>query len=100
MQDAKKANAAAKKEAAPAPPAAPLPPASKDAEVVAASEDDEEAYVPFEFPPGEKAVKYWKNGLQHLYKRRTDNGFGDWVGRYDSLKRKIDTNFPEPPVED
>ena len=43
MQDAKKA----KKAAATPAPAAPLPAAPKDAEVVEASEDDEEAFAPF-----------------------------------------------------
>ena len=96
MQDAKKAKKAA---AAPAPApsvvAAPLPPAPKDAEVVAGDEDDEETYKPFEF----KDVKYFKNGLQYVYKMTRDGGVGDYAGRYDPLKRKIDATVPEPPVE-
>ena len=93
MQDAKKAKKAATS-AAPAPSvvAAPLPAAPKDAEVVEASEDDEEAFKPFQ-------EKYWKNGLQYVYKKTSDGGFGDYVGRYDPLKRKIDATVPEPPVE-
>ena len=92
MQDAKKAKKAATS-VAPAPAAAPLPPAPKDAEVVEASEDDEEAFKPFQ-------DKFWKNGLQYVYKKTSDGGFGDYVGRYDPLKRKVDATVPEPPVED
>ncbi len=93
MQDAKKAKKAATS-AAPAPvaAAAPLPSAPKDAEVVEASEDDEEAFKPFQ-------DKFWKNGLQYVYKKTSDGGFGDYVGRYDPLKRKVDATVPEPPVE-
>jgi hypothetical protein len=93
MQDAKKAKKAATS-AAPAPvaAAAPLPSAPKDAEVVEASEDDEEAFKPFQ-------DKFWKNGLQYVYKKTSDGGFGDYVGRYDPLKRKDDATVPEPPVE-
>jgi hypothetical protein len=91
MQDAKKAKKAAAAPA-PAPAAAPLPPAPKDAEVVEAPEDDEEAFKPFQ-------EKYWKNGLQYVYKKTSVGGFGDYVGRYDPLKRKIDATVPEPPVE-
>jgi hypothetical protein len=65
-------------------------------EVVEASADDEEAFQSFEF----KGVKYWKNGLQYVYKKTSDGGFGDYLGRYDVPKRKIDTTVPEPPVED
>jgi len=65
-------------------------------EVVEASADDEEAFQPFEF----KGTKYWKNGLQYVYKKTSDGGFGDYLGRYDVPKRKIDTTVPEPPVED
>jgi hypothetical protein len=90
--------------AAPAKPTAPKPSAPAPApvkeeekvEVVAASADDEEAYAPFEF----KGVKYWKNGLQYVYKKTSDGGFGDYAGRYDVPKRKIDATVPEPPVED
>jgi hypothetical protein len=28
-----------------------------------------------------------------------DGGVGDYAGRYDPLKRKIDATVPEPPVE-
>jgi len=96
MQDAKKAKKAATS-AAPAPSvvAAPLPVAPKGAEVVAGDEDDEETYKPFEH----KDVKYFKNGLQYVYKMTRDGGVGDYAGRYDPLKRKIDATVPEPPVE-
>jgi len=91
MQDAKKAKKAA---AAPA-PAAPLPAAPKDAEVVEVSEDDEEAFAPFTLG----TQQYWKNGLQYVYKKTSDGGFGNYAGRYDTLKKKIDATVPEPPVE-
>lgn len=91
MQDAKKAKKAA---AAPA-SAAPLPAAPKDAEIVEASEDDEEAFAPFTLG----TQQYWKNGLQYVYKKTSDGGFGNYAGRYDTLKKKIDATVPEPPVE-
>ena len=84
----------APKAAASAPAPAPAPAAA--VEVVEASADDEEAFQPFEF----KGTKYWKNGLQYVYKKTSDGGFGDYLGRYDVPKRKIDTTVPEPPVED
>ena len=83
------------KAAASAPAPAPAPVAAA-VEVVEASADDEEAFQPFEF----KGTKYWKNGLQYVYKKTSDGGFGDYLGRYDVPKRKIDTTVPEPPVED
>ena len=95
MQDAKKAKKAA---AAPA-PAAPLPAAPKDAEVVEASEDDEEAFAPFTLKVAGVEQQYWKNGLQYVYKKTSDGGFGNYAGRYDTLKKKIDASVPEPPVE-
>jgi hypothetical protein len=89
--------------AAPAKPSTPKPSAPKPTpvpvekvEIVAASAEDEEAFAPFEF----KGVKYWKNGLQYVYKKTSDGGFGDYAGRYDVPKRKIDATVPEPPVED
>ena len=85
--------------AAPAKPSAPKPtpvPVEEKVEVIQASADDEEAFAPFEF----KGVKYWKNGLQYVYKKTSDGGFGEYLGRYDVPKRKIDTTVPEPPVED
>ena len=85
----------APKAAASAPAPAPAPVAAA-VEVVEASADDEEAFQPFEF----KGTKYWKNGLQYVYKKTSDGGFGDYLGRYDVPKRKIDTTVPEPPVED
>ena len=84
--------------AAPAKPSAPKPtpvPVEEKVEVIQASADDEEAFAPFEF----KGVKYWKNGLQYVYKKTSDGGFGDYAGRYDVPKRKIDATVPEPPAE-
>ena len=82
-----------KPSAAPAP--APVAVKEETVEVVQASADDEEAFAPFEF----KGVKYWKNGLQYVYKKTSDGGFGDYAGRYDVPKRKIDATVPEPPAE-
>jgi len=73
----------------------PLPAAPAGAEVVEASADDEEAFAEWEH----KGAKYWKNGLQHVYKMSSDKGFGVWAGRYDELKKVIDARVPEPPVE-
>ena len=90
--------AAPAKPTAPKPSAAPAPVAVKEeekVEVIQASADDEEAFAPFEF----KGVKYWKNGLQYVYKKTSDGGFGDYAGRYDVPKRKIDATVPEPPSE-
>ena len=84
------------KPSAPKPVAAPVAAPASTVEVVEASADDEEAFQPFEF----KGVKYWKNGLQYVYKKTSDGGFGDYLGRYDVPKRKIDTTVPEPPVVD
>lgn len=84
--------------AAPAKPSAPKPtpvPVEEKVEVIQVSADDEEAFAPFEF----KGVKYWKNGLQYVYKKTSDGGFGDYAGRYDVPKRKIDATVPEPPSE-
>ena len=84
--------------AAPSKPSAPKPtpvPVEEKVEVIQASADDEEAFAPFEF----KGVKYWKNGLQYVYKKTSDGGFGDYAGRYDVPKRKIDATVPEPPAE-
>ena len=66
-----------------------------EVKVIKASTDDEEAFAPFEF----KGVKYWKNGLQYVYKKSSDGGFGTYVGRYDVVKRKIDSSVPEPVKE-
>jgi len=84
--------------AVPPKPTTPKPsvaPKEEKVEVVQASADDEEAFQPFEF----KGVKYWKNGLQYVYKKTSDGGFGDYAGRYDVPKRKIDATVPEPPAE-
>ena len=88
----------APKQSAPKPSAASVPAAAPVAavEVVAGDADDEETYKDFEF----KGVKYYKNGLQYVYKQLSDKNVGDYVGRYDVPKRKIDTTVPEPPVED
>ena len=73
----------------------PLPSAPAGAvEVVAGDADDEETYKDFDF----KGVKYYKNGLQHVYKQNSDKGFGAWAGRYDEIKKVI-VMIPEPPVE-
>ena len=72
----------------------PLPSAPAGAEVVEASADDEEAFAEWTH----KDVKYWKNGLQHVYKQNSDKGFGAWAGRYDEIKKVI-VMIPEPPVE-
>ena len=61
-------------------------------EIISASADDEEAFSPFEL----KGTHYWKNGLQYVYKKTSDGGFGDYAGRYDVPKRKIDASVPEP----
>ena len=89
--------AAPAKPTAPKPSAAPAPVAVKEekVEVVAGDADDEETFKDFEF----KGVKYWKNGLQYVYKKTSDGGFGDYAGRYDVPKRKIDATVPEPPAE-
>jgi hypothetical protein len=73
---------------------APLPAAPAGAEVVEASADDEEAFAKWEH----KDVKYWKNGLHWVYKRTADDGFGAWMGFWDSAKKVIG-NEEEPPVE-
>ena len=73
----------------------PVAPVQQNTEVVEASADDEEAFQPFELA----GVKYWKNGLQYMYKKTSDGGFGAYVGRFDVPKRKIDATVPEPPVE-
>ena len=84
------------KPSAPKPVAAPVAAPASTVEVVAGDADDEETFKDFEF----KGVKYWKNGLQFVYKQNSDKGVGDYVGRFDVPKRKIDTTVPEPPVED
>ena len=86
----------APKQSAPKPSAASVPAPVAAVEVVAGDADDEETYKDFEF----KGVKYYKNGLQYVYKQLSDKNVGDYVGRYDVPKRKIDTTVPEPPVED
>jgi len=88
------AKPAGPKPSAPAP--APAPVKEEKVEVIAGDADDEETYKPFEF----KGVKYFKNGLQYVYKMTSEGGVGDYAGRYDVPKRKIDATVPEPPVED
>ena len=78
------------KKAKPALPAAP-----KNAEVVAASANNVEAFKPFTL----KGEEYWKNGLNYVYAKTSDGGFGDYVGKYDATKDEIDTTVEEPPVE-
>ena len=69
-------------------------------EIIAGSEDDEETFHEWGF----EQKDYYKNGLQYVYKLITNKDgtkiFGDYAGRYDVLKRKIDDRVPEPPVED
>jgi hypothetical protein len=74
---------------------AALPAAPKNAEVVAASANNVEAFKPFKL----KGEEYWKNGLNFVYKKTSEGGFGDYVGKYDATKDEIDTSIEEPPVE-
>ena len=74
---------------------AALPAAPKNAEVVAASANNVEAFKPFKL----KGEEYWKNGLNFVYKKTSEGGFGDYVGKYDATKDEIDTSVEEPPVE-
>ena len=71
-----------------------LPPAAQNTEIVSASADDEEAFAEWEH----KGVKYWKNGLQFVYKRNSDNSFGNYAGHYDVPKKNLDALYPEPPA--
>jgi hypothetical protein len=72
-----------------------LPAGPKNAEVVAASANNVEAFKPFKL----KGEEYWKNGLNFVYKKTSEGGFGDYVGKYDATKDEIDTSVEEPPVE-
>jgi len=72
-----------------------LPAGPKNAEVVAASANNVEAFKPFTL----KGEEYWKNGLNFVYKKTSEGGFGDYVGKYDATKDEIDTTVEEPPVE-
>jgi hypothetical protein len=72
-----------------------LPAGPKNAEVVAASANNVEAFKPFTL----KGEEYWKNGLNFVYKKTSKGGFGDYVGKYDATKDEIDTSVEEPPVE-
>jgi len=72
-----------------------LPAGPKNAEVVAASANNVEAFKPFTL----KGEEYWKNGLNFVYKKTSEGSFGDYVGKYDSVKDEIDTTVEEPPVE-
>jgi hypothetical protein len=74
---------------------AALPAAPKNAEVVAASANNVEAFKPFKL----KGEEYWKNGLNFVYKKTSEGGFGDYVGKYDATKDEIDMTVEEPPVE-
>ena len=71
-----------------------LPPAAQNTEIVSASADDEEAFAKWEH----KGVKYWKNGLQFVYKRNSDDSFGNYAGHYDVPKKNLDAQYPEPPA--
>ena len=72
-----------------------LPAGPKNSEVVAASANNVEAFKPFKL----KGEEYWKNGLNFVYKKTSEGGFGDYVGKYDATKDEIDTTVEEPPVE-
>ena len=72
-----------------------LPAGPKNAEVVAASANNVEAFKPFTL----KGEEYWKNGLNFVYKKTSEGSFGDYVGKYDATKDEIDTTVAEPPVE-
>ena len=72
-----------------------LPGGPKNAEVVAASANNVEAFKPFTL----KGEEYWKNGLNFVYKKTSEGSFGDYVGKYDATKDEIDTSVEEPPVE-
>ena len=72
-----------------------LPAGPKNSEVVAASANNVEAFKPFTL----KGEEYWKNGLNFVYKKTSEGGFGDYVGKYDATKDEIDTTVEEPPVE-
>ena len=72
-----------------------LPGGPKNAEVVAASANNVEAFKPFTL----KGEEYWKNGLNFVYKKTSEGSFGDYVGKYDATKDEIDSTVEEPPVE-
>ena len=72
-----------------------LPAGPKNAEVVAASANNVEAFKPFTL----KGEEYWKNGLNFVYKKTSEGSFGDYVGKYDATKDEIDISVEEPPVE-
>jgi len=72
-----------------------LPAGPKNAEVVAASANNVEAFKPFTL----KGEEYWKNGLNFVYKKTSEGSFGDYVGKYDATKDEIDSTVEEPPVE-
>jgi hypothetical protein len=72
-----------------------LPAGPKNAEVVAASANNVEAFKPFTL----KGEEYWKNGLNFVYKKTSEGSFGDYVGKYDATKDEIDMTVEEPPVE-
>lgn len=71
---------------------AALPAAPKNAEVVAASANNIEAFSSFEL----NGEQYFKNGLNFVYKKTSDGGFGDYAGKYDPATKRIDTSVPEP----
>ena len=72
-----------------------LPAGPKNSEVVAASANNVEAFKPFTL----KGEEYWKNGLNYVYAKTSEGGFGDYVGKYDATKDEIDTTVEEPPIE-
>lgn len=93
-RDAKKA-AAKSEPSAPAPAPAPAPEAVVETSVVKADDGDEEAFKTW----SHKGKDYFKNGLNYVYSKNSKGGFGEYVGQYDPIKRKIDESVPEPEAD-
>jgi hypothetical protein len=91
-RDAKKA---ATKAPVPVPVAVPEPTPVVETSVVKADDGDEEAFKTWHH----KDKDYFKNGLNYVYSKNSKGGFGDYVGQYDPVKRKIDTSVPEPDAD-
>lgn len=85
----------AAKSSAPAPAPAPVPVAVVETSVVKADDGDEEAFKTW----SHKGKDYFKNGLNYVYSKNSKGGFGEYVGQYDPIKRKIDESVPEPEAE-
>jgi hypothetical protein len=101
MTPEQKAAAKAKRDAdkaaksAPAPSPAPAPVAVVETSVVKADDGDEEAFKTW----NHKGKDYFKNGLNYVYSKNSKGGFGEYVGQYDPIKRKIDESVPEPEAD-